>query len=126
MIAVYRALREGTHAERIGFRASPLVVAGLSAGGNLAVASVISPLVRGPSRTQSAATSQVASTATSRMESEEDEPWASDRGGGAAGGRYVAGISPPVLMPDAMLLLCPVLNLNRSPSPSRVAFCSDT
>ena len=29
-------------------------------------------------------------------------------------------------MPDAMLLICPVLNLNRSPSPSRVAFCSDT
>ena len=33
---------------------------------------------------------------------------------------------PCLPMPDAMLLLCPVLNLNRSPSPSRVAFASDT
>ena len=28
--------------------------------------------------------------------------------------------------PDLLLLICPVLNLNRSPSPSRVAFASDT
>ena len=33
---------------------------------------------------------------------------------------------PSVPMPDMLLLICPVLNLNRSPSPSRVAFCSDT
>lgn len=28
-------------------------------------------------------------------------------------------------MPDALLLLCPTLNLSRSPSPSRLAFTSD-
>ena len=39
-------------------------------------------------------------------------------------GRGTERMSTPP--PDAMLLICPVLNLNRSPSPSRVAFCSDT
>ncbi len=29
-------------------------------------------------------------------------------------------------MPDAMLLICPVLNLMRSPSPSRITFGADT
>eukprot|EP00965_Chrysotila_dentata_P259236 6213488-Pleurochrysis_carterae.AAC.2 len=29
------------------------------------------------------------------------------------------------LMPHAMLLLCPVVNICRSPSPSRISFASD-
>jgi acetyl esterase/lipase len=47
VIAVYRALRDSTHAHRLGFVAAPLVLVGLSAGGNLAVASVIAPLIKG-------------------------------------------------------------------------------
>ena len=42
--AVYRALRDGSHDAALGFRATPLVVAGLSAGGNLAVSAILSIL----------------------------------------------------------------------------------
>ena len=44
--AVYSALRENTHAAQLGFKTSPLVVAGLSAGGNLATAALLYPLLQ--------------------------------------------------------------------------------
>ena len=40
---VYLALREHTH--DLGFRASPLVLAGLSAGGNLVTSALLAPLL---------------------------------------------------------------------------------
>ena len=128
VIAVYRALREGTHADRIGFQAIPLVVAGLSAGGNLAVAAVISPFVRASiGACASNETSRIDSNSTSRIESEDDELRGDANGRSEAHRRSPSPTSPSALqMPDAMLLLCPVLNLNRSPSPSRIAFAADT
>ena len=105
VVAVYDMLRSGSHAHRLGFRATPLVVAGLSAGGNLAVASVLSSLLTRPSTLIGAAHDGARAEARS----------------------HEGGPQPSQLpMADAMLLICPVLNLNRSPSPSRVAFCSDT
>ena len=44
--AVYSALRENTHAAQLGFKTSPLVVSGLSAGGNLATAALLYPLLQ--------------------------------------------------------------------------------
>lgn len=85
----YRALRE--HKHDLGFRASPLAVVGLSAGGNLAMAALLAPLLlhHAPPPVVEA----------------------------------LGGCDP--VMPDAILLLCPVLNICRSPSPSRVVFASD-
>ena len=89
---VYRALREGSHARTLGFRASPLVVAGLSAGGNLAISALIAPLLPPPRMPEG-------------QPPLDSPPWCG--------------------MPDGLLLICPVLNLCRSASPSRVAFASD-
>ena len=44
--AVYSALRENTHAAQLGFKTSPLVVSGLSAGGNLATAALLYHLLQ--------------------------------------------------------------------------------
>lgn len=46
MRAVYTALREHTHAAELGFKAEPLVVSGLSAGGNLTTAALLYPLLQ--------------------------------------------------------------------------------
>uniref|UniRef100_A0A7S4BWS1 Alpha/beta hydrolase fold-3 domain-containing protein n=1 Tax=Chrysotila carterae TaxID=13221 RepID=A0A7S4BWS1_CHRCT len=88
VLRTYRALREHTHG--LGFRASPLVVASLSAGCNLALSAVLAPLLH------KRAPPEIAHEL--RVES---------------------------LMPHAMLLLCPVVNICRSPSPSRISFASD-
>ena len=125
--AIYRALREGSHDHVLGFRVSPLVVAGLSAGGNIAVSSILSilqpqllarstyhpPSSHAPHQGGGVAASPtiVSSSSTSGLFNPSGQP--STQG-------------PSVPMPDALLLVCPVLNLNRSPSPSRVAFASDT
>ena len=90
MLQVYQALRQHSHA--LGFRASPLVLAGLSAGGNLATSALLAPLL-----------------------AERAHPTAQP-------------LLPPKAafeMPDGLLLLCPVINFSRSPSPSRMAFASD-
>ena len=92
VLTVYNALREHTHAAHLGFRASPLVVAGLSAGGNLACSAILAPLL--PSFAHPDAQGRLPPRESFRM-------------------------------PDGMLLLCPTLNLARSPSPSRLAFASD-
>jgi acetyl esterase/lipase len=107
---VYRALRVGSSDAALGFHASPLVVAGLSAGGNLAVSSLLSIL---------------SPQLLSRSHERTGSPATSARQGGGGGTEQVTA-TVPAPMPDALLLICPVLNLNRSPSPSRVAFCSDT
>lgn len=92
VLDVYSALREHTHAAHFGFRASPLVLAGLSAGGNLACSAILAPLL--PSAAHADAQGRLPPRESFRM-------------------------------PDGMLLLCPTLNLARSPSPSRLAFASD-
>jgi len=84
----YRALRE--HRHDLPFVASPLVVSGLSAGGNLALSALLAPML------QHRAPAEVAEQ-----------------------------FAVPPLMPAAILLLCPTLNLSRSPSPSRICFASD-
>ena len=45
VLTAFRALRDGSHAAQLGFRAEPLVLAGLSAGGNLAVSAILAPLL---------------------------------------------------------------------------------
>ena len=93
VLSAYRALREHDHA--LGFRASPLILASLSAGSNLATAAILAPTLQ--------------------------------HAAGHSRASPLAALSPlpPVAMPDAILLVCPVLNLCRSPSPSRLAFTSD-
>ena len=138
VLAIYRVLREGTHDAKLGFHASPLVVSGLSAGGNLAVAAMLAPLVRGgvasPSSSKTNLSSRQAS-ATQLAAVDDDElrgalGGALGGGGGGFGGALGGGGEQMAdfsnHMPDALLLLCPVLNINRSPSPSRVAFFNDT
>ena len=92
VLTAFRALRDGSHAAQLGFRAEPLVLAGLSAGGNLAVSAILAPLLPQHCREEA-----------------------------------LEALPPPAeaAMPDAVLLLCPVLNVCRSPSPSRTAFSSD-
>ena len=145
--AVYRALREGSHDHILGFRATPLVVAGLSAGGNIAVSAILSILHPALlARSHAAGTSPAgarsggANTAQTSGELGGVAPpapparptlaEAMGNSGSSSGFFNPSGqpsTQPPrTAMPDALLLICPVLNLNRSPSPSRVAFASDT
>lgn len=90
VLQVYLALRQHTHT--LGFRASPLVLAGLSAGGNLATSALLAPLL-----------------------AERAHPTA----------QPLLPTKEAFQMPDGLLLLCPVINFSRSPSPSRMAFASD-
>jgi acetyl esterase/lipase/uncharacterized membrane protein YgcG len=143
VVAVYKALRQGTHDAQIGFRASPLVLAGLSAGGNLAVSSmlsILSPhLLHGRSSLSSPSPAAAHGRKFERGPSSVDALGdAADTDGGAGAGNGhgngagnghpapAASAAEECPMPEAMILICPVLNLNRSPSPSRVAFCADT
>lgn len=143
---LYRALREGTHDQAIGFHASPLVVSGLSAGGNLAVSamlSLLSPHLLNHAALASPDAPGHAGPRGFERSSSSLTDTTKPPGGGLDGSNHGAGSSSSkvssydrcgdreeegraVPMPDMMLLICPVLNLNRSPSPSRVAFCSDT
>mmetsp|Transcript_49284 Transcript_49284/g.122464 ORF Transcript_49284/g.122464 Transcript_49284/m.122464 type:complete len:355 (+) Transcript_49284:1-1065(+) len=104
--AVYTALRDHTHAALLGFKASPLIVAGLSAGGNLATAALLYPLLQPQSR--------VAAPPLLTDAGEPTSPEPRDSPGEAE-----------LRMPDALLLICPTLNICRSPSPSRLAFSAD-
>ena len=144
--AVYRALREGTHDHVMGFRPTPLVMSGLSAGGNLAVSAILSiirpQLLKGPVRGGGGGGSSTASSSSGGGGQGGEEPAAAQQQQNTWAVGQPSGTQPPsppqlqrgdstvppstVQMPDALLLLCPVLNLNRSPSPSRVAFASDT
>mmetsp|Transcript_6077 Transcript_6077/g.17062 ORF Transcript_6077/g.17062 Transcript_6077/m.17062 type:complete len:809 (-) Transcript_6077:618-3044(-) len=149
VLRVYRALR--SHAHDLGFRASPLVVAGLSAGGNLAMSALLAPLllhhappslideliparrlspclkptVRAPVECASAVSAHTSSNAGRAQGALGSPGPAGSALARAAGNSHEEAGLPPPLMPDAILLLCPVLNLCRSPSPSRVVFASD-
>ena len=117
--AIYRALRQGTYDHALGFRASPIVISGLSAGGNLAASAMLSIL--SPQLLDRNAALSSPEGMRTRPSFERGSSSRLDHGSQAIGPD-----EETCPMPDAMLLICPVLNLNRSPSPSRVAFCSDT
>ena len=148
--AVYSALRTGSHAAQLGFRASPLVLAGLSAGGNLAVSALLYPMLRPscpspppPPRARpptepllgAASSLEISATDLGGTRTGELDGRAPPTGGGFGGwsggraaheaGQHGHVDDAELHMPDALLLLCPTLNSCRSPSPSRLAFSSD-
>jgi acetyl esterase/lipase len=124
VLRAYRALRSHDHS--LGFRASPVIVAGLSAGGNLAMSAMLAPLLLHHAPPSLAEELAAPARPPAGQASRGGGPASPHRGGSRGGnGASWAGEAEPFVMPDAILLLCPVLNLCRSPSPSRVVFASD-